>query len=479
MNNKNQSTFIKIAFWTVLTVITMVGAFFIVYNAQWLIGDDYELIRHTGSGVPFLPSGTVKPHIGRFFPTAYLIYDVLLLFNHGGGYLSPAAHYLIHAICFVIFVAAVTMMSFQILKCQSVFYRYFISLCFVVFNIELAYPYFLQCASTIWLNYTMVVLIVVFCYYFKYKQKWIYAICALFCVNYYCYELESNFVLPLAMGVLPLLLMRKNLSRRERVFHWLMIGSALLYLLLYAVLILPNVEKAYDGSHGAELGIVGNAITMLREQKMLLFVAVVIIVRAVDMIKNKKEFMFFDNLLFTAAACCCGCFVLRLNWGLYYVGAVLLSMSAILYFSIHYLKERWSGMVFAFLVIMSARGVRLEVKHNQRHRKGTYAQVCNLSHMLDEVDGSFWYAPAPDEDSFDVVIRDWKYKTICAYLAWMRQEPDFSIQIAPAFQCLDNTLWLNDLQNSVLFPDDKVLQENGVEVFSAGGIQGYMVSQYE
>lgn len=46
MNNKELS--FKVVFWVLWTALTAVFVCYIIHNAQWLIGDDAILIRHTG-----------------------------------------------------------------------------------------------------------------------------------------------------------------------------------------------------------------------------------------------------------------------------------------------------------------------------------------------------------------------------------------------------------------------------------------------
>ena len=52
--------------WIIWAIATFILPWFIVENAQWLIGDDAIIIKKTGSGIPFSIFDTIKPESGRF-----------------------------------------------------------------------------------------------------------------------------------------------------------------------------------------------------------------------------------------------------------------------------------------------------------------------------------------------------------------------------------------------------------------------------
>ena len=328
---KNKDLLIRIVFWSLWVVMVAYCVFFIVHNAQWLIGDDSIVIRNTGSGKAFLPDEVTYNRVnGRFFPFAYLAYNVLLLFNH--GYISPTAHYILQAVFFVVFALSFTVLLLKILKGQSVLWRYLLAFCTIVLVIGRVYPQFIECFSTSWCAHTLIALFLLFTYLFQERQKWIYGVAALFFVNYLCYCGEQYFVFPLLLGTCTLLFQHKSLTKRGKAFNWMLMGSALMFLLLYATLILPHIENAYDGTHGEDVSFIGNAARMFVTQKILILAFVVFMVRLVDLVKNNKRICYFDILLLTAFGYCCGCAILKLNWSLYYNSATLFCIPAILYF---------------------------------------------------------------------------------------------------------------------------------------------------
>lgn len=474
---KSKELVVKSIAWTLWTALVAICVYYIIHNAQWLIGDDAIIIRHTGYGKAFLPSDTINPSAGRFYPFAYLIYDVLLLFF--GDHISPMAHYVLEAAFFVVFVVSVTVLVVSILEEQKAMWKYSIALLVVIVFVGRAYPQYTECFSTAWFSYSIMAVFMLCTLLFYKKQKWIYGILALLCVNYNCYCGESAFVLPLSFGVCSLLFQRKTLTPKEKVFNWCLVGSAMLFLVLYAVLILPYIESAYDGAHGTEVGVVENAVRILLAQKLLLLAFVLFVVRLVDIIRNKNEYTIYDNLLMTAAACCCGNFVLRLNWALYYNVPAFLVIPSILSFSLHYLKEKWTLALFVVLALFYGLKIPTTIQKNQKHRVEVYREIAFLSEMIDQTSNVFWYGPTTDQDSYDLILRDWRRHSIDTYLGWLRFEPDFSTTEVEKFDRIDNSIWLSSIDNELLFPGDSCLLKYGELIFSVDGILGYRVLTHD
>ena len=470
---KNKDLFIKVLFWTLWTVIVTVCVYYIIHNAQWLIGDDAIVIRHTGFGKAFLLSDTINPSAGRFYPFSYLAYNALLLLR--SDHISAKAHYVLQAVFFIIFAASMTILLLKMLESQKPMLKYILAfLAFTIF-VGRVYSQYTECFATSWCSYSVLAVFMLFLFLFYNKQKWIYGITALLCINYYCYCSENAFVLPLSMGTCALLFQRNTLSSKEKAFNWCLVGSALLFLVLYAILILPHMESAYDSAHGESVGLFENAIKMFWAQKLLVIGLVLGIVRLVDIVWNKKDYTCYDNLLLTAASCCCGNFILRLNWTLYYNGAALLVLIAILYFSVIYLKEKWTLVLFVFLAAFYGRKIPSSIQKNQQRREFTYREMASLSNKIDDADAVYWYVPDAVDYSFELVLRDWKYESLCVYLGWLRYDSDFSIMQMKDFRVEENTLWLMPSENKVLFPDNMKLAEKGRLVFDIFSIQGYQI----
>ena len=86
-----------------LSFLTAFLTFFIVYNANWLFGDDLIFFKTTAIG-KLLPLSEGINMSGRFFPLGHYDFNILLL----PGLKSATAHYVFSAISFIVFVACIS-----------------------------------------------------------------------------------------------------------------------------------------------------------------------------------------------------------------------------------------------------------------------------------------------------------------------------------------------------------------------------------
>ena len=73
--------------------------------------------------------------------------------------------------------------------------------------------------------------------------NWLDGIIALLSINYIIYCYETVFVIPLGLGLCELLFHYRQLTSRKRAFSMMLVGSGLLFLALYAILVLPNASS--------------------------------------------------------------------------------------------------------------------------------------------------------------------------------------------------------------------------------------------
>lgn len=469
--NKNE-LLLKTIFWVLWAIVVSVCAFFIVYNAHWVIGDDAIIMSHTGKGLPFLPSGTINPAAGRFYPFAYLPYDILLLFF--GGYISPTAHYALQAVFFVVFALSAALMYVNILEGKSHVWKYVLAFLAFIAAVGRAYPQFTECFATSWVSYTLISLFLLFSYMFHKKQKWCFGIVSLLCVNFFCYIGEQCFVLPLVMGVCSLLFGRKWISRKEKVFDWLLIGSALLFLLIYLVWVFPYIETAYDSGHGSQENLIINGFKMFVAQKIIIIAFVFLVYRVVMLVRNKEQYGFFDTLLLTAFGCFCSGVVLKLNWTLYYNSAALICIPAILYFSSKHLKLPYA--VGVMLVIGAFYGYKIPktIRYNQNHRITVAQEVQKLTDAVSEGDVLYWYAPnCGNGVDYNLELRNWKESSLKTYLRWEMRDEAYDFVNMEVYDPGLSGIWLSASENETLTPDKMTGFKEEDKVFEADGIMGY------
>jgi hypothetical protein len=211
------------------------------------------------------------------------------------------------------------------------------------------------------------------------------------------------FTIPLAIGVCALLFSYKRIGKAERVYYSSLIASGLLFLLLYAILVLPKVETFY--AHHLDVSPFMNAAKMFFAQKIMWVVVVFLVVRLVSFIQKKAQFNIYDNLLLASCAYCCGAAFLGLNYTLYYTPAVLVAIPAILYFSKEYLHEKWVLMLFVVLALFYCRKLPKQIQDNQKDRIGTYQKVHDLIENIDDQSVYFYEPENPNLEPWELEIR--------------------------------------------------------------------------
>ena len=93
-----------------LSLLTAFLTFFIVYNANWLFGDDLIFLRTTAIG-KLLPLSEGINMTGRFFPLGHYDFNILLFL----GLKSATAHYVFTAISFMVFVVCISFLYSQLI----------------------------------------------------------------------------------------------------------------------------------------------------------------------------------------------------------------------------------------------------------------------------------------------------------------------------------------------------------------------------
>ena len=438
----------KATFVVLTCLLVSLCSFYIIHNAAWLLGDDCTTLVYTGWDKPIF-GFFVSPTLGRFFPLDYTIYDVLLPFFD--GQISPTAHYAVNVICFILFIVFFIWLSFFILKDQSVEYRYIITFFLIVLIIGRTFINFAQCWSGVWTIFTFLPLFVVCSLRFLEKHQWGYAIIALVAINYVLYYYEIMFVIPLTIGVCAFVFSVSHLSRQDKLYYALLVASGILFLLLYAILVLPKVDSFY--SHHSGKSLFQNALRMFVAQKIMWLTIAFLFVRMYHLIKKDTSFCFYDCLLLSSCSYFCCAAVLGLDFTLYYTPGALIAIPAILAFSVQYLKIKWTVILFLVLTLFYGRKIPAHIKVAQTDRISTYA---NVQQFIDHLDGEKAFFYEPDDDSLE--RWQWEERHIQRFYlekvaGWYMMDEGFSIDTRDRFTG-ERGLWQVPTENTTMFLQD-------------------------
>lgn len=439
---------IKGAFGGLFALLVGILSFFIMYNAGWIINDDAIVIRTTGWGHSFNPADTVTPSSGRFYPFAYIIYNILPVF----GLYSVNAHFALHTFIFVLFCAVSLWVCYKAVDTNQLAWQDgALVLSAAVVCVARAYCNFLDAYSTIWVDYTLVMIWALCCYYVHTKQSKAALIIGLLSVIYLTYCLETNFVFPLCYGIFGLLFTWKKTTKLEKTYLWSLVGVGAVFLLLYFFICFLHIEEAYDGTHGQDITIIGNAVKMFIAQKVLWVVLLLVCWRVYRIFFKKEEYEFWDTNLLTGSAYCCGCAVMKLNWVLYYSLASLFMIPAIVYYLNKCLGKKWAWIIMLGLALFAFRKVPGYIKTNQQKRKATAELIEVLVGQYKTGNTLYWYAPEDDREwCFDLGYRDWNFSCLETLFSWEINQENYQLQIVNTFDGQAGT-YILPYENNIFF----------------------------
>ena len=431
---------------------TLVGilTIFILYHAGWIIGDDAIVVSHTGWGHFFNPADTVTPSAGRFYPFAYVIYNILPIL----GLTSAQAHFTLHAL---IFIAFCVVSFYAVLKSidavQLSWQNHLLVFSAAIVCIARAYNNFLDAYSTVWVDYTLVMIWVLCCYFVHQKQSIAAMIIGLLSVAYLTYCLETNFIFPLSYGIVGLIFTWKKSTRLEKIYLWSLIGVGVMFLLLYFFICFLHIENAYDGAHGQDVTLIGNAVKMFVAQKILWLVLILVCWRAYRIIAKKENFEFWDTILLTGCAYCCGCAVMKLNWVLYYSIAAVFSIPAIVHYLHRYLGSRWAWIVMLALALFTCRKLPNYIITNQKDRTSYANMMSLLENEYNAGNTLYWYAPEDDREwCWELEQRAWLYACLQTQFAWQIGDEYYQLQVLNDYEG-EHGIVILPSENNLLFPN--------------------------
>jgi len=413
---------------TAWVIFMIVCAYYMIHNAFWLGGDEAIVMNATGWGHAFVPPR--EPFsIGRFFPLSYNLYNILLIFPHGVQ-VSTTSIYILQAFALCVFSIFIWLMGVQITKSISDRWCYPISLLAVFFAVSRVYHEFVTCYTGVWIVFSLLPAFMWFAWRFSETKKSWCAILALVIVNYIIYCYETVFTIPMTIGAIALIINHKRLSKKEIWFYASLVGSAALFLILYVALVIPQTVVAYDGAHGQDISMLGNAINIFIAQKTMWVVALLLAFRVYDCIRYKKHPCFFDYLILASCAYCCGAAALKLNFIYYYNAAVIIAIPSIIYFGLQYIKP--FGTFILLLLFAGFYGAKLPkmIENNQTARVGYLEFSRRMTEYVKNGDTVYWYSPVNTEISdYDLEFRSWTIGYTESVIGYTLVQEDYQISV--------------------------------------------------
>lgn len=456
----------KCIFYVFMVAMLAVGAYFIVHNAIWLVGDDSACISHTGWGNYYSLSDYIIPETGRFYPLAFMLYDVLLLL----GLSSVTAHFYLHAIVMVLMVITICVICrFSLFSKNLSIWDYISLLAIGAICIARPYRYFLTTEWSIWIDYFTIVLWI-FCTYFVHeKQSVTAAIGGFFAITYFSYCLEVNSAIPFCYGVIGLLMWKKS-TRLEKGYYMSMIATAIIYLILYYILVYANLgDDIYDASHGENLPIWMVAFKVIFAQKIAWLAIVILCIKAWGMYHHKDSIEWWDNLMIAGFAYFFGCIIMHLHHTVYYWTAVLCMLPAVVYYLHKWLGDKWMMVIMLSLALVMCRRFPQVVNKNQSDRQKSIELRKVFVDQIQQGKDVYYYTPiTSNTNNNEYEWRLQKQYCLPAYIGDAINNHQYTFSTITEFENYSG-IYILPCENEKLKPGaNDVIIEAGKMIFKGG-----------
>ena len=476
---KNNFTVSKLsigALWGIMLSVIGVYAFYILHNAEWLIGDDAFLLRRTAMGIPFPFSESILPEIGFFRPFDYLHENIVLLFHSGMH--SAFEHYIINAASFLLCMSALIGVLWKIVKPKDVCDYAIIAFGTIVLASRLIGVY-INIFGPIFGVYTYHMMAIFFLCIFIEKEKTWAMILSLFCWSYSMLIYENVCMVLGCMGLFPLLFAYKQLSKKQRLYNYMLIGMAVAFVVTYlCVIYIPTRGQShYDPAHDTGVGLLDNAWTMIYGQKFIWMAAMVWLWRQVQLIRKMTNYhVLYDTLLWTAGGMVIGAIVLRLDCSMYYYDAIILSLPAVVYFMIKS-HEKYGKYVALGVMMLFAAWHSVKVPHqiekNQKDRIETSANMCLIAEKASNGWSIVWYDGCR-QDSVSEVRKAWRKEATRNYIQYLMKDIKWDYSAESKEYSVVFNPYENEIEGDI---PECCKDKSRTEVGETGGVVYYMIEK--
>lgn len=346
--------------------------YYIILNAEWILGDDKQTMLTTGSGIPMpmfteLIGGGISN--GRFCPLAHQELNVLTLIPYG---YTPLAHYLFNAFFFII----LSVFSVVLLRDIQKFYYDKDSVILPILNYI-----FLFVGCTFLTTYLDVIygrfvpVLYLFIFYLMLLNiktgKIKYLVYSVPIVLWITYSGETLFSSFFVIGSSLLLFNYRNNTKALNYYAIFLVCDAILYLLLYVVFVLPNSTSTYTSVPNDHF--FRDLLLWTPHAALILIMSLIRLYYII--IKKDTSRIYIDSILFGGAVLALANIVLKLSTAYYYINVMLFLMPSFLYWSYHfYMKnKRMLCLLGIVMLILFIRPIHLfpYLIVNNQHRRTT------------------------------------------------------------------------------------------------------------
>ncbi len=338
----------------VILSIPCIALFFIMSNAEWILGDNFVFISTTAAGhaIPLNNIATVSQ--GRFSPLSLQDFNLLLLIPHGR---TAFAHYCLVAISFLAGYVMFLMSCVSSFREKTREYAYIplTALAAALFAIS---PGFADIYSNlIFPERQLIVCLAIFILAFHKavrsgSTKMYFLAVAAAIVSAYIKETASPALF--SFSFLSLLFCRKRMSNSEKVAHYAIMANFVIFMVMWGIFGWSGTDNVYRTD--ARMTFSQLVYTVFSTNKALFLICLAAVIRWISIMLSKSEAeKFYDPLIAASFVFVAEYLVLNFNSAYYYVPAVLLGIIPMLRLSVNIIQSLFArncGMRRVFSVVM-------------------------------------------------------------------------------------------------------------------------------
>lgn len=422
IENKQNVFFIKLPIALGLLIVSLLS-FLIVYNAQWVFGDQFGFLLTTASGKFYSMSNDVGV-AGRFFPLGHQDLNIIPLLGVQG---TATVHFIWSTLNYLVFSVIVFLFIKRIIKAKSANWLALFGLLFLSARF---YPMFLD---LIFPERIILVLLSVFLYlYYQFVQtnQIKYGILSFLIAVYLSYCKEPLSGMFAVMALTHLFFNYKQLSKTHRIFYIGLLVNLIVFIVLYYFIVFQFATGFYGqtfvGFSKLEL-----IISVFRSHKILLFGVLLVIYRLYFIIlKKEKEHLLFDGIAFSAFSYVFVLVFLNMKNTYYYFPAIFFIYISLVYFLSNIVrKEIILLSIFAISTMIVVVKVPSYIKQIQIARKNTMPQMQILANYVKEKKVLYWYVESSKVNDVEYqILSGWEKIVTESFIGYVLQD-DFKFKL--------------------------------------------------
>lgn len=343
----------------VMFLVLLFLSYLILKDVTWEFGDDQQMDRILFDKKTLFGW---KGH-GRFWPLGLFDYNILRLLP---DFRSP----------FPFFVYNILVMSVSLL----VWFRFVVLLnknnwllgLFGALILVSSSSFFKIHMNCYYAEHFLFLTLSLFLFYYwkgQHAQSTKYYLIALICAVYSTYCKEPIFGIFAIIGMVNLIFARDSLTKKDKIFNWLLLANSAVYLLVYARCcyfidgFLNNLYSYDPTLNGKTFFNASPEVILYVLRRVIenapLFVVLSIfgIIRAYSMlIKKDRGHLFVDSVLFGAIGYGCAFIIMLFSGSWYFFPPIVLGIPVLIYWLVYYLKNYRVASIPLLILVMYTAG---------------------------------------------------------------------------------------------------------------------------